>query len=158
MLPVSRGSWWLPIAITVALLPFPVTLLLVKVEYVNLKINIIIFIMIITITTTTNIITITIIKSLHHHLVACQDDRHRQHWQTVQGSQPHGYQGRIKVNFTTAKEKLKEKYSQGGNRVFSFVSNFLLSSLVEIGKDHVPAKRQCFGHISQFFVNSGMIF
>ena len=26
----SRGSWWLPMAITVAILPFPVTLLLVK--------------------------------------------------------------------------------------------------------------------------------
>ena len=51
-------------AITVALLPFPVTLLLVKVEHVNLNINIIMFIMIIAITTTTNIITITIINSL----------------------------------------------------------------------------------------------
>ena len=26
----SRGSWWLPMAITVAILPFPLTLLLVK--------------------------------------------------------------------------------------------------------------------------------
>ena len=50
MLPVSRGSWWLPMAVTVALLPFPVTLLLVKVEYVDM--NITMFIMI---TTTTNI-------------------------------------------------------------------------------------------------------
>ena len=50
MSPVSRGSWWLPMAVTVALLPFPVTLLLVKVEYVDM--NITMFIMI---TTTTNI-------------------------------------------------------------------------------------------------------
>ena len=88
---------------------------------------------------------------LHHHLVACQDDRHLQHWQTVQGSQPHGYQGRIKVNFTSTKEKLKKKSTQGGSPAFSFVYNFLLSSLVEIGKDHVPARKQNLGHISRFF-------
>ena len=89
--------------------------------------------------------------SPYHHLVACPDDRHRQHWQTVQGSQPHGYQGRIKVNFTSTMEKLKKKHLQGGSRVFSFVSNFLLSSLVEIGKDHVTTKKNFWPYFTIFW-------